>query len=337
VTVSKLAVTGYPGWLATAFLAALNGPQYESPGEILAIVHPDTVEAARKSLAQQGLPFEVVAYDLAQPAPLYETLRGVDVLVHSAAIIHVKSTKDWYRVNTEGTIALARDAKAAGVSRFVYISSIAAAGKSTKERDLIEEDVPHPAHHYGKSKLLAERALMALHEPGVFDVVILRPSMFYGPPVPQRHIEIYERIRAGWMPLVGNGAYRRSIVYIANLVDAVVRALTVPGAAGRTYFIVDRTVCQTRDVTDTMGEVLGVKPRYVRLPAALAELAYQIDRVISSIGIYIAPIHLLGESHWHQAASCDRAVRELGYDPRIGLKEGMRAAIDWSRQSGKLP
>jgi nucleoside-diphosphate-sugar epimerase len=310
-------------------------PELEFSG-IVALAHPSATRAATAQLEKYAWPFEVAGYDLSGKTATPPPLDDVDVLVHTAGVIHVNRTRDWYDVNTAGTINLARAAKRAGVKRFVFVSSIAAAGKSRPGTDLVESDESKPMHHYGKSKLLAERGILALHEPGAFDVVILRPSMFYGPPVPQRHVEIYKRILHGRMPLVGGGKYRRSVIHIENLAQAVRLAMISPNAPGQTYFIVDRPVYTTYDVVEAMAGALGARARYVPVPSVLAETAYQIDRAVSALGVYIAPIHLLGEAHWHQSASCAKAERDLGYHPTIELREGMSAAVQWCRDQALL-
>jgi nucleoside-diphosphate-sugar epimerase len=333
---NSIAVTGFPGWLTSGMFADFRKHPEMGFDRVTALVHPGSLNAAKAAAEEFPWTFSLVAYDLGERADLSDALAGVDVIVHSAALIHVRRTRDWYDVNTAGTIHLANEAKRAGVRRFVFISSIAAAGKSKPDSDLVETDEPKPMHHYGVSKLQAERALLELHEPGVFDVVILRPSMFYGPPVPIRHVDIYKRILHGRMPLVGGGRYRRSVIHIDNLAQAVRLAMTSPNAPGQTYFVVDRPVYTTKDVVEAMASALGARPRYVPIPAAAAEIAYQLDRAVSSIGVYIAPVHLLGEAHWHQSASCAKAERELGYDPKIELREGMAGAIEWCRQQRML-
>lgn len=336
MSIGKLAITGFPGWLTTALLDDLLAHPAQAPDELVLLAHPANMSAAATAAARYPWRSSVVPLELGAPLSVTDALRGVDVLVHTAAVIHVRRTDDWYRINTQGTIALANDAKRAGVSRFVMISSIAAAGKSLPDRHLVEEDASKPMHHYGRSKLLAERALLELHEPGKFEVVILRPSMFYGPPVPQRHIDVYKRILTGQMPLVGGGNFNRSLIHIDNLTQAVRLAMVTPRAAGQTYFIVDRSIYTTRSVVEAMAEALGTKPRYVHLPAFMAEGAYQVDRALAAAGIYVTPIHLLGEAHWHQSASCSKAERDLGYAPAVELREGMHGAIAWCRTAGKL-
>ena len=334
----SLALTGVPGWLTTALMddwVRLPDPKL---GEIRALVHP-AIDAPALAEMRKRWPLlrEVIAYDLASPRPIERELEGIAAIIHSGAVIHVRRTADWYRVNTEGTLALARSAKAAGVRRFVFISSNAAGGASDSFRHMLTEDArAKPRSHYGRSKWLAEQALRELHVSGRFEVVILRPSMFYGPPVPHRHVEIYRRILRGRMPLVGNGEFARSITYIGNLVQACRLALRHPAAAGQTYYIVDARVYTTREIVEEMGRALGAPVRYWKLPRATGLIAYALDRALAALGFYWQPLHLLGESHWHVGISCGKAMRELGYSPDIDLAAGMRRAVQWCRENGRL-
>ena len=334
MTLRKVAITGFPGWLTVAMLEE-RATAALSIDELVLFAHPSQVAAAQHAAARLSTRSTVAPLELG-PAFAAPPLNEVDTLIHTAGVIHVGHTRDWYDVNTQGTIALAQHARAAGVRRFVFISSIAAAGISVPGRDLVETDPAKPLHHYGRSKLLAERALLGLQQPGTFEVVILRPSMFYGPPVPARHIDIYRRILTGRMPLVGGGNYNRSLVYIDNLVQLVWLAAESERAAGETYFAVDKPVYTTRSIVDAMAEALGVRARYWHIPELAARAAYQVDRAISAFQVYVAPIHLAGEAHWHQSADCGKAIRELGYAPSIELRDGMRRAIAWCRETSRL-
>ena len=158
--------------------------------------------------------------------------------------------------------------------------------------------------------------------------------MFYGPPVPARHVDIYRRVRSGRMPLVGGGDYRRSVTHVENLVQAVRLAIVAPQAAGETYYVVDDEIATTRSIVEAMAEALGVPARFIRLPAFTGSLAYAADRVLEAAGLYSGPVHLLGESNWHVAISSAKAKRELGYAPARSLREGMREAVAWCREQG---
>jgi nucleoside-diphosphate-sugar epimerase len=337
--VRSLAMTGAPGWLTQALLDDLVRDPLPELQDIRALAHP----SFRGSIATGpgAAPVTVHALDLAAPetvvAQCGSELAGVDVLLHSAAVIHVRRTADWYRVNTEGTLSLARAAQAAGVRRFVFISSNAAAGRcESASQVLTEADQPRPLSHYGRSKWLAEQGLMEMHRPGSFEVAILRPSMFYGPPVPDRHVDVYRRILSGRMPVVGDGHFRRSITYIDNLVQAVRLAMTHPAASGETFFVVDEPVYTTRKITEAMASALGVPLKELPLPYAVGPIAYQADRILAAAGVYWQNLHLVGEAHWHVALSCAKLKEKLGWKPAVELEEGMRRAVAWCRERGKI-
>lgn len=333
---SRLAVTGVPGWLTYALCKSLRDDPPAGDSTATALVHhavalDDRLRADYPNVTA-WLPF-----DLASPGELRPLLEGAQTVVHAAGIIHVRKPSDWDRVNTDGTVALAAAAKAAGVKRFVFLSSNAAGGASASAAEVLTEDVPaRPLSRYGLSKLRAEDAVHALHEPGRFEVVSLRPSMFYGPPVPQRHVDVYRRVRNGRMPLVGGGDYRRSVTHVENLVQAVRLAMRKPEAAGQRYYVVDDEIATTRSIVEAMAEALGVAPRYIKLPAFAGSFAYAADRALEAAGVYSAPVHLIGESNWHVAISAEKARRELGYAPARSLREGMREAVEWCVRTGKL-
>jgi nucleoside-diphosphate-sugar epimerase len=177
---------------------------------------------------------------------------------------------------------------------------------------------------------------MEMYDSRRFEIVILRPSMFYGPPVPPGHVEIYRPILDGRMPLVGDGKFARSITYIDNLVQACRLALYRPNAAGQTYYIVDARVYSTKEIVEEMGHALGAPVRYLRLPRSVGPTAYALDRALAALGPYWPSLHLLGESHWHVGISCAKAMRELGFKPEIDLTTGMQRVVHWCRKKGKL-
>jgi nucleoside-diphosphate-sugar epimerase len=334
----RLLITGVPGWLTAALLDDLSRSPCEGVGGIRALLHPSRQESIPQLRKSHPNLEEFVCSDLGFPGDLEPALAGIDAVLHSAAIIHVRRTSDWYRVNTAGTEKLATAAKRAGARRFVFVSSNAAGGRSESAARLLSENDPdRPLSHYGRSKWLAEQSLLRLHEPGRFEVVILRPSMFYGPPVPARHVDIYRRILTGRMPIVGNGDYARSITYIGHLVQATRLALTHPAASGQKYYIVDRPVYTTRRICEAMARALGVPLRTLRVPAMAGAAAYWLDSRLGDLGLYWQNLHLVGESHWNVGLSCEKATAELGYRPTMELEEGMVRAVEWCRRKGFLP
>jgi len=323
-------VTGAPGWLADRLLASVGADALPGLRGVRCLVNSaldfDSVAYTRLT----GVPVEVVRGDLRDVASLRAAVRGVDSVLHGAAILHVQQIRDFYDINTEGTRRLALAAAEAGAGRFVLVSSNAAAGKSdSKSRVLTEDDPARPLSHYGRSKWLAEAAMFALD--GSMSRVALRPCMFYGPPVPPRHVEIFRRVLHGRMPLVGGGDYARSVTHIDHLVQGVRLALVHPAAAGRTYYLADARVATTRQVVEAMARALGVTPRWIHLPGFSASLAFEGDTQLSRLGYYWQTLHLVGEANWHVGVSIERAKKELGYDPPFDIDQGMSEAVAWCR------
>jgi nucleoside-diphosphate-sugar epimerase len=329
---TKLLVTGAPGWLCDALLASLARDPMPALGSVRCLVkHPDGNDPRKR----WGMDAEIVAGDLTDPASLQRAAQGVDTVLHAAAIIHVTRIEDYYRVNAMGTRNLARAAARAGARRFVYVSTNAAGGKSNAKEHLVREDTAAaPTSHYGRSKLLAERWLFDTE--GAMERTVLRPCMFYGPPVPQRHVDVYKRIMTGRMPLVGGGGYARSLAHIDNLVQATRLALTRAQANGQVYYVADRRTYTTREVIEAMARALGVEPRFLPLPAVAADVAFVADTVLAMYGKYQQTLHLVGEANSNVGVSIDKARTELGYEPRVEIEEGMRGAVDWCRAQGLL-
>ncbi|HYG76750.1 MAG TPA: NAD(P)-dependent oxidoreductase [Planctomycetota bacterium] len=331
---SPLLVTGAPGWLCDVLLTRVGkqSPLTEIRCLVQKSLNAERLASWRKAHPEVGATH---AGDLADAESLKaacEKLAGGAVL-HAAAIIHPRRTRDWYTINRDGTIALAQAAKAAGAKRFLYVSSNAAQGASDSPAKLLTEDMPcNPLSHYGRSKFQAEQALLKMHEPGKFEISIVRPCMFYGPPVPERHVDIFKRIQRGRLPLVGSGNYARSLSYIDDLVAGTILALWHPQAAGEIFNLCDARAYTTKEVCEAMASALGVSPKFLRLPAFSASVAYQIDCAIAACGLYSMSFHLLGEANWNVGCSSQKARERLGWQPQVDLFEGYKRAVAWCRE-----
>lgn len=325
-----LLVTGVPGWLTNAFLESLA---VDPPAGLKEVRCLTLGEPKLPPLPASSITFTAISAKLEDPANLAKATVGCDAVLHAAGLLHVRRTQDWYRVNTEGTQNLLSAAQRASATRFVLVSSNAAAGRA-KSRDTLmtESDAPAPLSHYGESKLLAEQLVLKSSLQGV----VVRPCMFYGPPVPLRHIDIYRRIVDGRMPLVGSGDYARSLTHIDNLIQGCRLALFHDRAPGQVYYIADEPVYSTREVIEAMAEALGAQPRFLKLPGIIAPLSYLGDRALASVGLYWQTLHLVGEADWHVGVSIRKAQQELGYSPRVTLRPGMKDAIGWCRRTGLL-
>lgn len=252
---------------------------------------------------------------------LRASVEGCDAVVHLANIAHTSaSPADLHRVNVEGTIAQARAALDAGARRFVYLSSIKAA---------------RPDDAYGRAKSLAEQALLKLEG---LEAVVLRPPLVYGPRVKANFLSLMRAIDRGWpLPLatIGN---RRSLLYVGNLVDAILRCLRYDmrakgvtaaedAAAGdgvrggvaltRIFELSDGAPVSTPDLCRAIARSLGRPARLFPFPAALLRLAPGGARLVES-----------------QVADDAGILSALGWQPPYSLEQGLAFTAEWYRAQG---
>ncbi len=324
-------ITGASGWLGRALVHRLLA---DPPRRHLRLLAYTTAEA--QHLEALG-DVEVVIGDIGKPDTAARLLHGVghDVdLIHTAGIIHPTTTRQFLEVNANGTRHVAEAALDHGVRRMVHVSSNSPFGTNPQPSDTFRAIEPyHPYYGYGRSKMQGELAVFEAIERGL-DATIVRPPWFYGPFQPPRQTTFFRLVRAGKFPVVGDGQQRRSMVYVDNLVDGLIDAELTPAAKGRGYWVADERAYTVNEIVATVGRALSdegfsVKESSTRLPAIVGRVAEVGDRIVQALGRYQQQLHVLGEmSH---TIACDISVtrRELGYEPRVDLYEGMRRSIRW--------
>jgi nucleoside-diphosphate-sugar epimerase len=222
------------------------------------------------------------------------SMPGADAVVHLANIAHAKAPEtELRRVNVEGTLARAREAADAGVRRFVYLSSSLAVDATDR---------------YGRSKLAAEEGLREVR--GV-EIVVLRPPLVYGPRVKANFLALMRAVARGIPLPLASIDNRRSVVYVGNLVDAVVRCLDAPQAAGKTLGVADGAPVSVPDLCRRIGEALGRPARLFAFPPALLSLAPPLRRLTRSLEVD------------------DSALRALGWRAPYTMEEGLRETARW--------
>jgi nucleoside-diphosphate-sugar epimerase len=342
-------VTGAAGWLGSRLVDLLsNGAGFAGMGEppafrnIRCLVHRDG-DAERLAGRDNVTVFRGDIADPLSLTPFFADSEGA-VVFHCAGIIHPGwRTAPFHAVNAIGTQNLLEAANRAQVRRFVHVSSNSPIGCNPSREHLFDEAAPYdPYMGYGHSKMLAEQAVTAVVSRGELDAVILRPPWFYGPNQPSRQTLFFRMVRDGAFPLLGDGGQRRSMAYVDNICQGLCRAATSDAARGQTYWIADERPYEVREIIATVGEVLrtdfgiSVAKTTRRLPAFVGDVAYAVDYGLQSVGLYAQKIHVFSEMNKNIACSIDKARRELGYEPAIALREGMRRSIAWVLEHGGL-
>jgi len=342
-------VTGGSGWLGRRLVRALRGgledvPQISAdPARSVRCLTRDGFD--RKRVNESDPEAQCVTGDLldaASLAPLLVDAEGATVF-HCAGVIHPRRVSEFHALNVEGTRALLAAAARAGVRRFVHVSSNSPIGCNPTPEHRFDEASPYdPYMGYGRSKKLAEDLVNEAHAQGPLECVIVRPPWFYGPGQPPRQTEFFRMIKSGRMPLVGGGENRRSMAYTDNIVQGLLLCERVVAAAGRTYWIADRRAYTMNEIVTTVADVLEqdfelpVRRTQLRLPGIVSELALLADRAIQGVGLYHQKIHVLSEMNKNIACTIERAQAELGYDPRVELREGMRRSVQALLDEGAI-
>ncbi len=251
-------------------------------------------------------------------------LKGVAVVVHSAARVHVMHDTEadplsaFRAVNVDGTLNLARQAAAAGVKRFVFISSVKVNGECTLPgRAFTEADLVNPQGAYGQSKHEAEQDLRKLSADISMEVVIIRPPLVYGPGVKANFAALMRAVQRGIPMPLGAVHNQRSLVALDNLVDFIVTCITHPQAANQTFLVSDGQDLSTNELVRGMAKAAGVPARL--LPVSV----WALQAVASLLGKGDAVQRLCGNLQ----IDISKARSLLGWVPPVSVEEGLRRAM----------
>jgi nucleoside-diphosphate-sugar epimerase len=260
---------------------------------------------------------------------------------HCAALTRAPDRATFYEVNTGGAEALARASLAANpaLSRFLFVSSHAAAGPSRDAGDFVDETrPPQPVTWYGESKLAAEQALTSMARERGLPLTIVRPSAVLGPR-DRDFLEEFRLIQRGLDLQIGRGGGRQiSLVYVRDLVPLLVRALEAPAAVGQTYFAGSLAPTHA-ELSAAIAFALGKRPVRVHLPEAALGL---LDLVAKATVRLTGHTPLLNEQrlvdlrqpYW--LCSSDKVQQEIGFEPDYTLDEAVQETADWYREQGWL-
>ena len=256
----KILLTGASGFVGGALLAKLG------------VVNTRVLGRSRPSLNKVDFFHSEILPD----SDFSDALKKIDVVIHAAARAHIMKEEscdpytEYHKINTLGTLNLARQAVSAGVKRLIFISSIKVNGESTPiGQPFFYDDEPSPEDPYGQSKAEAERGLLELAQETGMEVVIIRPPLVYGPGVKANFATMINfAIKNLPLPL-GAIKNKRSLVSIENLVDLIVTCIDHPKAAGNIFLVSDDLDVSTTELLKELTRAAGKKPHLIPIPMAL--------------------------------------------------------------------
>lgn len=285
----RVLVTGANGFVGSALLKYLQEvEQYHVFGTVR------TTDVAQVNLFTVG--------ELSENTDWFEALKGQHVVVHVAARAHImddyteEPLAEYRRVNVAGTLNLARQAASAGVRRFIFISSIKVNGESSLHGNPFTSNDDHlPQDDYGLSKSEAEIQLLELAKCSGMDVVIIRPTLVYGPGVKANFASLFRLVSKGIpLPFGCITKNKRSLVSIDNLVDLIVTCIDHPNAVNQVFLVSDDHDLSTSEIVHEMAIALGKSAWQLPVPMWCYKLTGKIfnksdvvDRLTCSLQVDI--------------------------------------------------
>lgn len=326
----KVLVTGGTGFTGKALVHRL----IEMGHQVVALDYKEGLKT--QEIRDRGA--EVVLGSVTDMDVVRRAVEGAEVVHHVAAAFREMDVPESYyhEVNVGGTRNVLQAALDAGVRKVIYCSTCGVHGNV--DHPPAGEDAPiRPADYYQRTKWEAEPVAREFFERGL-RTTILRPAAIYGPGDPERFFLIFKRVAGGTFPMFGNGRTLYHPVYIDNLVDAFILAMEEGRGDGEAYLIADEQYLEIEDLVRRVGKALGVDvkiPHYPVWPVIVA--GHVVEKACKPFGIN-PPIFPRRVDWYRQnrAFKIDKARRDLGYQPRVGIDEGLRRTAEWYRREGLL-
>ena len=312
---STVLVTGATGFVGRYLCSRLLEEEFRVRGTLLESEDPSSLVSGVKP---------VTVKPLGRDTEWRPALAGVDTVIHLAARVHIMNDPssdplaEFRNVNVEGTAHLAWEAAKAGIKRFVFISSIKVNGE--------ESSMPYtanspslPSDFYGISKWEAEQALRKIEAETMLEVVVVRPTLVYGPGVKANFFNMMKIISKGIPLPLASVVNKRSLIYVVNLVDALASCAKHPAAAGQTYLVSDGEDVSTPEIIRRIADALGV-------PARLFPFSPSLIRLAGRLTGRIAPVNRLTGS---LAVDSSKIRKELEWSPPFTMSQGLILTAEW--------
>jgi len=321
----RILVTGGNGFVGRALCQEL---EHAGVAHLRAVRHSG---AGRAPIPGGGS--DILVGDIGSRTNWDNALQDVSAIVHLAARTHVmrETTTDpageYRELNVEGTRNLAQAAARSGVKNLIFISSVKVNGEHTGLHPFRETDEPRPEDAYGRSKLEAEQVLWGIAKDSGLKISVIRPPLMYGPGVKGNILTLLRTIERGWPLPLASVRNRRSLLYVGNLVSAIMACLVNPRSAGQTFLVSDGAPVSTPELICCAARSLARPARLFPCPPSLFAFAGsvlgkrdQVSRLTGSLEVDSSLIR-----------------QELGWLPAYTFEQGMAETADWFQSVARFP
>ena len=326
----RVLVTGAGGFVGSALVRQLVAAGHK----VCAIIrNPDTKRSGLNRIEHPALKYSVVG-DVNAQTNWADSIEGAEVVVHLAARVHVMRQRspdplsEYRSTNVFGTRRLAEAAVQASTRRFIFVSSAGVHGMATHNgQRFCETDEPRPHDAYTISKLEAELLLKELAVKSGMEYVILRPPLIYGPGNPGNFFRLIQFIDRGIPLPLASIRNDRSLIYLGNMVDAILICLSHPGAANKIYLVSDGEDISTPELITRLAHAMGKPTPLFPCPAVL----------LSFVGRLLGKTDEISRLLDSLAVDSSKIRSELGWKPSASLDQGLVETARWFLQTRAAP
>jgi nucleoside-diphosphate-sugar epimerase len=326
----RVLVTGGTGFTGKALVKRL----LEERHEVIALDYKEGFKT--KELRDLGA--EVVIGSVTDKVVVNRSMKDVEVVHHLAAAFREMDVpeKYYWEVNVQGSRNVIEAAYEHKVKKFIYCSTCGVHG-NVDNPPVGEGDNISPADYYQQTKYEAEPIVDEYFRKGM-KTVILRPAAIYGPGDPERFFLLFKRVSKGKFPMFGDGRTLYHPLYIDNFVDALLLAMQDGRGDGEVYLIADEEYVDIEYLVRKVAESLDINLEITHYPLTPLIIAGHVFEKICK-PFHITPPIFPRRVDWYRqnrAFKIEKAKRELGYEPKVGLEEGLRKTAEWYKKEGFL-
>ena len=315
----KVLVTGASGFIGRCLCAHLTKRGHVVTASIRSSNTPQINKVKRT----------IVVGDLGPETDWMHALEGQDAIIHLAARAHIMkeallNTEALYmRANVEGTKRLIQQMLEHKISRLLFMSSVKVNGENTMDQPFTEAMVSQPKDPYARTKYQAEGAVS--NTPNLKSTIIRSP-LVYGPGVRGNFLKLIQLSERSLPLPIGMIKNNRSLIYLDNLVDAIIHALENSLSIGQTYLVSDKEDVSTPKLFCAVGSALNKPTRLFPFPVCLLRLA----------GVLLSKSETINRLTGSLQVDCTKIRKELGWEPTFSLQQGLDKTAIWFQNQRKL-
>ncbi len=287
---------------------------------------------------------EVIRGDLRNKDEVFGAIEGKEMVFHVASKIDMwGKKKDFYDINVKGTQNVINACLKHGIKKLIYTStaSVVFNGEDIENLDETQPYTKKFLSYYPETKAEAEKLILEANEKMGLKTTILRPHLIWGPRDPSLFPRLIEVAKKKRLPIIGSGKNRLDLTYVENVADAHILAADSPNSAGQIYFISQGELVVPWDFLQELFQGIGVPPikrkisfRTAYIGGAILEFIFKLFRITKKKPLITR--FLASELAHSQYYNISKAKKELGYSPKISIKDGMKKYIEYylSNNSG---